>query len=94
MRPPNPYFTLFFSLNLPRNSALKNGGDFGEFYLVSVSQETMHENSSKIRGKFGAKFGAKSGRKFEKFVEISFCNFSEAPKSWTLAPSAVRRSTL
>ena len=34
----------------------------------------------KIRGKFGAKFGANSGRKFEKFGELSFCNFSDVIK--------------
>ena len=47
-----------FSSNLPGNFALKNGGDFGEFFLASVSHKMKHENSSKIRGKFGAKFGA------------------------------------
>ena len=52
-------------------------GIFGEFFLVSVSHETKHENSSKIRGKFGAKFGAKFGTEFEKFGELSFCNFSD-----------------
>ena len=37
----------------------KMAGIFGEFVLVSVSHETKHGNSSKIRGKFGEKFGAK-----------------------------------
>ena len=56
---------------------MKKGGDFGEFFLVSVSHETKHENSSKNRGKFGAKFGAKFGTKIEKFRKLSFCNFSD-----------------
>ena len=38
-------------------------GIFGEFAVVSVSQETNHEKpwntSGKIRSKFGEKFGAK-----------------------------------
>ena len=35
-------------------------------FLVSVSHEMKHENSSKIRGKFGAKFGAKFGTRIRK----------------------------
>ena len=47
----------------------KMAGFFGEFFLVSVSQETKHKNSWKIRGKFGAKFGAKCGMKIWKIRE-------------------------
>ena len=36
-----------------------------------------HENSSKHSGKIRAKFEAKFGTKFEKFGELSFCNFSD-----------------
>ena len=48
--------------------------------MVSVSWETKHEKSSKIRGEFGENLGEKSGRKFEKFRELSFCNFSDLKK--------------
>ena len=58
-------FLWIFSSNLPGNFALKNGGDFAEFPLVSVSHE-LHEDSSKVRGNFGAKFGAKFGTKIQK----------------------------
>ena len=53
-------------------------GIFVEFFLVSVSHETKHK---KKRGKFGENSeqnsGQNSGRKFEKFGELSFCNFSD-----------------
>ena len=53
---------------------MKKGGDFGEFFLASVSHETKHE-------KFGENSeqnsGQNSGRKFEKFGELSVCNFSD-----------------
>ena len=57
---------------------IENGGDFWLIFLVSVSNETTHENSSKRnRGKFGAKFGAKFGTKIRKirgtFVLRLFC---------------------
>ena len=54
-------------------------GIFGEFFLVSVSHETKHENSSKR--KIGENSEQNSGRisgwKFEKFGEVSFCDFSD-----------------
>ena len=57
-----------FSLNLPGNFALKNGGDFGEFFPVSVPREAR-----KLLKKFGeirrAKFGAKFGMKIRKIRE-------------------------
>ena len=46
-------------------------GIFGDFFLVSVSHKTKHENSSKnsveIRGKI----------RFKNFGELSFCNSSD-----------------
>ena len=62
--------------------ALKNGGDFGEFFLVSGSHETKHENSEKnnsgkiqreIRGKIRDNNSKNSG-------ELSFCDFSDLIK--------------
>ena len=45
----------------------KRAGIFGVFlFLVSVSWETQHENSSKNSRKFGGKFGRKFGTKFRK----------------------------
>ena len=35
------------SSNLPGGFTLKNAVDFGEIYLVSISHETKHEDSSK-----------------------------------------------
>ena len=52
-------------------------------FLVSFSwspfsHETKRENSSKNLGKLRSKIrGQNSGRKFEKFGECSFCNFSD-----------------
>ena len=53
-------------------------GILGEFFLVSVSHETKHEKKNE---KFGESSennsGQNPGRKFEKFGELSFCNFSD-----------------
>ena len=62
-------FVRIFSSNLPGNFALKKvAGIVGEFFLVSVSHETKHENTSK---KFGANCGAKFGTIIRKFHEDS-----------------------
>ena len=54
---------------------------FGEFFLVSVSHEMKHENSSNNSGKIRNKTpGQNSGQKFEKFGELSFCDFSHLKK--------------
>ena len=50
---------------------------FGEFFLVSVSHETKHENSSKNSGKIRRNSGQNPGQKFEKLGELSFCDFSD-----------------
>ena len=53
-------------------------GIFGDFFLVSVSHETKHEKSSKNSGKIRSKIrGEIREKKFEKFGELSFCNFSD-----------------
>ena len=55
--------------------ALMNGGGiFGEFFLVSVSWQTKHEQSSKTSGKIR---DDNFGRQFEKLGTLSFCNFSD-----------------
>ena len=63
---PNDFweFRDFFS-NLLEDLALKMARIWGEFLMVSVSQETKHENNS----------GQNSGRKFEKFGALSFLQF-------------------
>ena len=54
----------------------KRAGIFGEFFLVSVSWETKHENSLKKFGESSEQnSGGNSGQKFEKFGELSFCHF-------------------
>ena len=58
-------------------------GIIGEFFLVSVSHETEHEKSSKIPGKIRRIIRGKiPGTEFEKFGELSFCNFSNPTKKW------------
>ena len=53
-------------------------GIFGEIFLVSVSHETKHENSSKNFGENSERnSGQNPGHKFEKFGELSFCDFSD-----------------
>ena len=53
-------------------------GIFGEFFLVSVSQETKRENSSKNSGKIRREIrGKNSGQKFKKFGELSDCDFPD-----------------
>ena len=71
-------FSEYFLSCLPGNFALKKGRDFWWIFLVSVYHETKHENSSKNSAKIRSKIRGKiSGRKFEKFGELSFCNFSD-----------------
>ena len=56
-------------------------GIFGEFFLVSASHETKHENSSKNFGENSERnSGQNPGQKFEKFGELSFCDFSDLKK--------------
>ena len=52
------HFVNIFSC-LPRNFALKNGGGFGDFFLISVSHETKHKKSSKNSGKIRSKIRGK-----------------------------------
>ena len=55
----------------------KMAGIFGEFFLVSVSHEMKHENSSKKFGENSERNSRQNSvRKFEKFEELSFCDFS------------------
>ena len=46
------------------------------FWSLSPTKRST-KSPRKIRGKFGANSGQNSGRKFEKFVRLSFCNFSD-----------------
>ena len=48
-----------FSSNLHGDLALKNGRTFGEFSVVSFSQETKHEKSWKNSGKLRSKIRGK-----------------------------------
>ena len=49
-------------------------GIFGDFFVVSVSQETKHEKSWKILETIRRKIPEKnSERKFQKFGDFSFC---------------------
>ena len=48
-------------------------GGGGKFPVVSVSQETNHEKSSRIQGRFGTFFGTNSQRKFKRLRRLSFC---------------------
>ena len=63
---------------LPGNYALKNGGDF--WWIFSGLRLPRNE-ARKILEKFGENSeqnsGKNSGRKFWKFGELSFCNFSD-----------------
>ena len=60
-------------------------GIFGEFFLVSVSHETKHEKSSKNSEQNSEQnSGQNSGQKFEKFGELSFCNFSDLKKGFSV----------
>ena len=52
------FVNIFFSC-LPGSFALKNGRDFGDFFLVSVSDETKHEKSLKKSGKIRSKIRGK-----------------------------------
>ena len=64
-------------------------GIFGETFLVSVSHETKHENSSKNSGKIRSKFGAKiRDENSKKIGELLFCDFSDLSKSnlWVTDP--------
>ena len=73
---------LSFSSNLPGNFALKNGGDFGEFFWYpsprNEAQKLLKkfgENSEQNSGQNSGRTGQNSGRKFETSGGLSFCNF-------------------
>ena len=65
-------------MNLPENIALKNGGDF---WCIFSSLRFPQNEARKLLKNFGENSeqnsGKKSGRKFEKFGELSFCNFCD-----------------
>ena len=81
-----------FSSCLPGNFALKNGGDF--WWIFSGLRFPRNE-ARNIPEKFGEnseqKFGANPGRKFEKFGELSFCNFSDRKVLFVFFPEATRK---
>ena len=60
---------------------------FGDFLVVSVSQEIKHEKSSKLRGIFGEKFGLKFGMEIPKirrnFRSATFLSYYEARNDYT-----------
>ena len=61
----------FLSSSLPGNFALKNGGDsWNTKRSTKTPQKKFGENSEQYSGQ-------NSGRKFEKFGELLFCNFSD-----------------
>ena len=63
---------------MPGNFALKSCGNFGEFFFWSPFPTKRSTTTlQKIRGKFRANSGQNSERKFEKFGELSSCNFSD-----------------
>ena len=79
--PLQKHFVNFFSY-VPGNCALKNAGIFGEFFLVTlVSVSHKLNEARKILKKFGENSernsGQNPGQKFEKFGELSFCDFSD-----------------
>ena len=47
------------------------------FFWSPFPTKRSTKTPQKFRGKFGEKFGAKSRTKFEKFGELSFCDFSD-----------------
>ena len=67
----------FFS-GLPGDFALKNAGDLWRFFS---SLRFPRNEARKLLKKFGENSeqnsGQNSGRKFEKFGELSFCDFSD-----------------
>ena len=71
---------IFFSY-LPGNFALKNGGDF--WWIFSGLRFPRNE-AWKLLKNFGENSernsGQNSGQKFEKFGELSFCDFSDLTK--------------
>ena len=61
-------------------------GIFGEFSVVSVSQKTKHEKSSKNLGKIRSKIrdeNSKKEREKKNIGELSLCNFSELTRFGT-----------
>ena len=69
-----PYFAWEFCIE-------KGWGIFGEFFLVSVSWEAKHENSSKNSGKIRSKIRGKiRDENSKKFGKLSFCHFSDLMK--------------
>ena len=59
-----------FSFTLPGDLASKNGGDFGEFFVVSVFQEMKHQKSCKFRGKIQNKIRGENSKIQGLFVLI------------------------
>ena len=73
-------FCDFCSSDLPGDLAFKNGGDFGEHSVVSVSQEPKHKKSSNNSGKIWSKLRCEirdEHSEFQEFGAISCCNFSD-----------------
>ena len=52
-------------------------GSLVNFIWSPFPTKRSTKTPQKIQWKFGAEFGKNSGRKFEKFGELSFCNFSD-----------------
>ena len=78
--PGMPFGPFNTHLRTPRKLASQRPLQDQGVFLVNFSgdsgHETMHENSSKNRGKFGGNSG-QSGRKFQTFGELWFCNCSD-----------------
>ena len=55
----------------------KRRGLLVNFFWSLFPTKPSTKTPRKIRGTFGAELGQNSGRKFEKFGELSFCNFSD-----------------
>ena len=75
---PRNVLWIFFSY-LPGNFALKNGGDF---LWIFSGLRFPRDEARKLLRKFGENSqrnsGQNSGQKFEKFGELSFCDFSNS----------------
>ena len=61
-----------FCFELSGNFAFNNGGDFGEFFLVSVSHRKKHENSKKNSGKIRSKIQDENSKNSGKFRSATF----------------------
>ena len=71
--------------------ALKNGGDFWCFFLVSVPHETKHENSSKnsgkIRSEIRGKIQDKNSKNLENFRSATFLTSRVTMQSTQRSPA-------